>query len=327
MATTAQQWDEVLNFIHALSLIDNLDEFGGRVLGELDGLIPSDLASWNEVDPLGGRAEAISRPRSPTPAEMDAWSRWSHQHPPLMRSLETGDGSARRLSDFLSSDELHRLELYTDLYGPMGVEYQLAVGLPAPQPIVLGIALNRGDHDFSDDEVDLLNLLRPHLVQAYRRVRLLAERSQALDSIAAALQDEGRAFHVMGEPLAPPVANLLSSYFGTARGALPPAVQAWVDEERGAFESASPERIRQPLVAHCGRRRLTVRFIPGGKGPDLLWLDERLAEELGLSVPTVENHLERIYRKVGVSNRTGAVAQAFDALTVVPPEKESNGGR
>lgn len=42
----------------------------------------------------------------------------------------------------------------------------MAVTLPAPAPLV--IAVNRSGKDFSEQERLLLNLLRPHLIQAYR---------------------------------------------------------------------------------------------------------------------------------------------------------------
>ena len=78
--------------------------------------------------------------------------------------MNTGDGSARRLSDFLTGEELHLLELYTSfMYGPLGVESQVVVGLPAPGPSVVGIALNRAGSDFINEELKLLDALRPYL--------------------------------------------------------------------------------------------------------------------------------------------------------------------
>ncbi len=42
---------------------------------------------------------------------LEGWRRWSHQGPVLAYMMSTGDGSARRLSDFLTGEELHVLEL------------------------------------------------------------------------------------------------------------------------------------------------------------------------------------------------------------------------
>jgi DNA-binding CsgD family transcriptional regulator len=90
-----------------------------------------------------------------------------------------------------------------------------------------------------------------------------------------------------------------------------------------------------------------VRFVPGGNGPDLILLVERVSEpdatplqrlglsereaevlwfltkgkstseiarDLGISTGTVKKHLEHVYRKLGVSSATAAAAQAFDVL-------------
>ena len=53
----------------------------------------------------------------------------------------------------------------------LGLEYQVAFTLPAPQGHLLGVALSRRRTDFSDEECSLLDAARPHLVQAYRNAR------------------------------------------------------------------------------------------------------------------------------------------------------------
>ncbi len=351
----SQSWDAALSTLRAVAAIDDIDEFGPRVLEEVDRLIRSDLASFNEVDPVAGRAVVASWPISISiaAAQVAAWERWSHQNPSLIHMLRTGDGSACRISDFLSRDELHHLELYEYVFKPFGIEYQVAVGLPAPQPVVVGIALNRVTSDFTDDEVALLNVLRPHFVQAYRRVQLLDERRRVLESVSGILHNEGRAFHVIGTPVTDQVGSLWSPYFAESSSDVPTPVQSWLDDERAALVAGRPERLSQPLVCLRDGSRLTIRYVPGGRGPDLLWLDERVSEndatplrrlgltsrqaeilwlltkglstksiasELNLSVGTVKKHLEHVYRKLGVATGTAAVAQAFDALAATLDE-------
>jgi DNA-binding CsgD family transcriptional regulator len=341
-------WEAILQVVHGVSLAEDLDEFGPRVLDEIEALIPSDQASFNEVDPIAQRAVVIARPRSATSAELELWQRWSHQNPSLMYMLQTGDGSAKRISDFIGIDELHALELYVHVYGPLGIEYQLAVGLPAPRPVVIGIALNRSGSDFTDDEVAKLNALRPHLVQAYRHAQLITEHRNALHSVTGALENDGRAFHALGEPVSGAARSLLSDHFACDSERLPERVRKWVEREQASFRSGDPDELLQPLISTKDGRRLTVRFVPGGRGPDLLWLIERpferdskplqrlglsereaevlwfltkgqstkeIARHLAISTGTVKKHLEHVYRKLGVANATAAVAQAFDALT------------
>jgi hypothetical protein len=193
--------------------------------------------------------------------------------------MNTGDGSARRLSDFLTGEELHLLELYTFVYGPLGVEFQVAVGLPAPEPSMVGIALNRADHDFTDEELKLLDALRPHLGRAYRTAQLLTERRRALESIADVLEEEGRALHVVATPLSGGAGALVEAYFGQApAGELPSALAVWVELKRQASVSGWARSLTQPLVSSRDGRSLTVRFVPGGDGPALLLFAEHYPE-------------------------------------------------
>lgn len=64
--------------------------------------------------------------------------------------------------------QLHRLELYREVYGPLGVEYQIAFMLPSARDEILGVVLSRTQRDFNAAERDLLNLARPYLIRAYR---------------------------------------------------------------------------------------------------------------------------------------------------------------
>ena len=341
-------WDAVLDVIHTVYMVDDLDQFGPTVLEQVETLIPSDQSSYNEVDPVALRAVVVSIPDPITDADMEIWRKWAHQNPALMHMLRTGDGSPRRISDFLTQEEFHRLELYQLAYGRIGVEYQLSVGLATPHPLVVGVALNRATRDFTSEEVLLLDALRPHLVQAYRQAQLLTERRRALDRIAGALEQDGQVFHVMGEPLSDKALALLSGHFGPTSEQLPESLQAWVREERAGFEGNDPGRLRQPLVSQRDGHRLTVRFVPGVQGPDLLWLTERpteldseplrrlglsdreaevlwlltkgrstaeISRDLSIALGTAKKHLEHVYRKLGVSTATAAVAAAFDALS------------
>lgn len=63
-----------------------------------------------------------------------------------------GDGRAYKISDFLTQRQFHRLGLYQELYRWMRLEYQMALTLPAPQPLLIGIALSCPCRDFSERE-------------------------------------------------------------------------------------------------------------------------------------------------------------------------------
>jgi len=344
----------VLGVLAGVACVEDLDGFGPRVLSELAAVIPYTVGSFNELDPPAGRARFDSYPpeaKTENPEAAAAFPRLAHQHPVAMHQQRTGDGSARRLSDFLDQDALHRLELYTEVFGPIGIEYQVAIGLPARRPLVIGIALGRADRDFDDNELAVLNALRPHLIQSYRSLQLTAEYRAALDGIAGALESEGRAVMVLtadGKVSAVhgPADKLLPAYFdANGSGTLPGPLAQWLSGEA----AGPPDRLHLPLVVRGPGRRLVARLVRGpGNAPPVIVLDERrtepdasplrelgltsreaealwwltrgattaeMAASLGVAPATVKKHLERVYRKLGVSSRTGAVAQAFDALT------------
>ena len=92
-----------------------------------------------------------------------------HQNPIIRHAAETQDGRAYRISDFLSDSELRELDLYREVYGPLGnTNYQIAFTLPHTPGRILGIALSRGDEDYTDADRDLLNRARPALIQTFR---------------------------------------------------------------------------------------------------------------------------------------------------------------
>jgi hypothetical protein len=83
-----------------------------------------------------------------------------------------------KISDFLTLRKFHSSGLYADFYRRVGVEQQMAFILPAAQPLIIGIALNRSRSDFSERDRLLLNLVRPHLIQAYRNADSVTQMSR-----------------------------------------------------------------------------------------------------------------------------------------------------
>jgi DNA-binding CsgD family transcriptional regulator len=128
---------------------------------------------------------------------------------------------------------------------------------------------------------------------------------------------------------------------------LPPDVQRWLGERAG---DASPAPDTVELKSDQGRVRLRLSFV-GQIGPDeillrlmegevgteaellkrklmltqreaevVLWIargkaNRDIAEILSLSPRTVNKHLEQIFSKLGVENRTAAAAIAVRALS------------
>jgi DNA-binding CsgD family transcriptional regulator len=144
-----------------------LDELCRGMLVALREAVPAEFCALNELPADLPHTFSLSDP--PLPEDMHVtFARYGLQNPLVQHYLTTHDGRARRLSEVASRRELHALDLYRELYKPLGVEYQIAVILPSAAQRVLGIALSRGRRDFTAAERDLLNLARPFLIQAYR---------------------------------------------------------------------------------------------------------------------------------------------------------------
>jgi hypothetical protein len=67
----ARQWEAALGVIQGMALVDDLEQLGPTALDEIYRLVPSDLASFNEIDPAAQRASVVGRPRPPTRSEME----------------------------------------------------------------------------------------------------------------------------------------------------------------------------------------------------------------------------------------------------------------
>lgn len=341
---SADDLAEILEVVHTLNAVPTLSAFPAVAARELRRLIASEMVSYNEVDPSVPRLVAhVEPPGSWIPAvHGPAWEQYSSQHPMLAHLLRTGDGSARRISDFCTTAEFHQLELYQHCYRDLGVEYQISCTLPAPEPLVIALALSRARRDYSERDRAVLNLLRPHMIQAYWNAAVRERLRSALANTHQALETGGwgvaLAHGDIVEILTPQVTTWLSGYARSGE------LVAWLGRERDASRAGL-----LPTPMHLSRvgRRLIVRFTPGIDGPDVLLFDERpteddtaalrrlglgpreaevlllvsrglrnadIAQELRISPSTVKRHLERVYRKLGVHNRTEAAARVLEAF-------------
>ncbi len=232
--------------------------------------------------------------------------------------------------------------MYRDFYVHLDIEDQLSFTVPTPH-ILIGIALNRDAVGFSPRDRTMANLLRPHILQAYRnavaneQIRLLMtvvdDLTSDRDAGLVVLDGVGAADHVT-----PAASALLSKWFPDAAvGHLPLVLEDWLDS---LDEQTSPAPT-WPLVFEDGGRRLVVRRLhfEASRNGDVLHVSEhptaesgqnltrlglsarqadvvalaargqsnaQIASALGLSVRTVEGHMSQALERLGVKSRTAA---------------------
>jgi len=155
----------------------DLETFPASILSLLSRLIPTEVSGYNEVNPRQARIAAVLEPNV---RDAQAFVTHMHERPLIRHYQQTNDGRALKISDFLTQRQFHRLALYNEFFWSIGIEHQIAITLPAPPPLVIGIALNRSRPDFSERERQLLELLRPHLIQAYHNAEAVTHRQLQL---------------------------------------------------------------------------------------------------------------------------------------------------
>jgi GAF domain-containing protein len=156
---------------------EDLAQYRHGILEIITRAVPCDRVGYNEITPDG--AFEITVPDF-DPSLAPKFAELIYENPLLQRHAETGDGRPYRICDLIDQPTFHRLALYQEFYRHIGIEWQVAFTLPATAPLIVGIALTRTRADFTDHEVQLLGLARPHLMQAYRNAELRGARTAML---------------------------------------------------------------------------------------------------------------------------------------------------
>ncbi len=268
--------DAIEDFLRKAYATDSLETFADHVARALPAVIDSDVTTFNEVHPARGRIAWVDEPAGSCefPDSIAIFEYHIRDHPLIRHYTQTSDGRATKISDFLTDRQFRGLGLYTEFYRRLGIAHQMAVTLPAPAPVMLGIALNRRRHDFSERDRLALDVLRPRLAHAYETVAMTSRLRRDLDLFACGLRELGcEAFVVdkdgsigLGTAGA---AALLRRYYADLAGdphALTTLLRRWIrphmrqtDASAGFRHPVGPaviERVIERRGAH-----LTVRVI------------------------------------------------------------------
>lgn len=285
----ADRLHDVVRAIDELASVRDFDAYADAAIRAADTAVQSDVTTYNDVDIGAGEMTVRTRPADfvyPEGAQ-DFLAQHADEHPLIRYFSETGDGSALRISDFMSTREFHASPLYQLIYEPLHVEDQMALALPSPRDHVIGLAVNRGRRNFTEADRDAFNLLRPYLAQTYW---LLHERETVRRRLSAARLVLGQT-DVAAISLSSPLEELttgalvlLYRFFGRpgAHSELPSRVEGWLGRERaklGVVEREEPAPLLTPLVAHRDSYQLVARLLPGTEGPDVLTLRRMGAAE------------------------------------------------
>jgi len=175
----------------AVGLVDSLAElddpagFAGIVLPGLATLVGCDVITYNEIGPALGQTCYADYPAGALdPATQPVFAAHVHEHPLVNHYRATGSGEPVMISDFLTQQRFHRLGLYAEFFRDIPVEHQVAISLPGPDQEVIGVAMSRARHDFSDEDRALLSVLRAPLIAALLRARRRRQAGQVFTAPA-----------------------------------------------------------------------------------------------------------------------------------------------
>jgi len=341
---TNRDAEKLSSCIGRLYACHDKNRFDEVVLDAVPRVVEADHATFNLLAPAFPKAVVVGVPQLGDHERRERlFAQYLDEQPVILHYLRTGDPSAHKLSDFLTVREYHRLNIYRELYRDLGYEDQFGLWFFPPGAEMVAIALARDRRNFTERDRRLLNLLRPHLAQAYQQ----AEEISRLHRLLEGKEADGPArvsTIVLDERFRPVVYRAearrwIESFFSHRRkGArrLPGDLERWVRQRR--------ERCRGHGVMARRRdgTRLLVRLLPEDENRSLLVLElqtmtessgtlrktgltrreievlrqleqgktnDEIAVVLGISPFTVRTHLEHIFAKLDVHTRTAAVCR------------------
>jgi hypothetical protein len=182
--------------IQQLYALRNPDTFGVDILFVLDRLVPSEIPCFHIIHTQNLQGSHDHLPDFPGLTADQERSMVQHfsEHPITLNMPQTLSG-AYKLSDFASIQELHCLEgVYQKFMRQLSLEDQMTLFFPNETPwgwyqlsqmkaTLVGVTLNRSQRSFTERDRLILNLLRPHLFQAYCNVQHYQQLQQELSQL------------------------------------------------------------------------------------------------------------------------------------------------
>lgn len=190
------------------------------------------------------------------------------QNPVTMNYLSTGDSSARQISDFLSESEMYQREaLYGKFLEPLGMLDQMSLVVTEPKQFNqkyigldsnlinnlsikltpssvyleeeladLVIIIHRNQRNFTERDREKLNLLNPHILQAYRNSQIISRMqeqgnhlTQVLSQTNSIIINRDGSVKLMTEESN----KLISKYFPSSsyqKDSLPTIINNWLQK-------------------------------------------------------------------------------------------------
>lgn len=247
------------------------DAWHSRLISAISKMVSSNSISYNNINPIEQKVIYHQKPSVyVSPKDIPIYEKYMHDHPIMkilypaltkrhpfkddikgrIRRIDSSyikhpEGRAMKISDMLTDNQFRSLGLYNEFYRKYDTEYQICLPLSYGPNAGEGIAVNRNRRDFTERDRLMLNLLGPHIIQAYKNAESHAKARRTL-----------------------------------------------------AILESSNQSIKPSGLTY--REEDVLYWVAQGN------TNADVAKLLNIAPGTVKIHLEKIYQKLGVENRTAA---------------------
>ena len=343
---TPQPSRQLHKTIQLLRGIKRKSEMLDVALPAVRSLIGADVASSVAVGPgnVVGRpvfepADAMRR------ADLRAYASFRHQQPLIGDYRRHGAPAPVRTTDVISVHDFLQLDLYKHFYQPLGIKYQLAVGVTENDGWTVGYTLSRTSSDFDDKSIEMMALLQVSLAGAHHTVAMeslrrqfeifsLMLRNDECDRLFCLIMIDarGRVDFATG-----PLLYQIEAKFGRiVAGALAPVrlvkiltasrvsfrllIEVGDHDAADVLSCPNPDGGGSLLFELRDCTDLRSRFgLTAGEYRTLANIvryetNDRVAEAEGVSIPTIEKRMSSIIHKMQVETRVGAVREFLRSI-------------
>lgn len=313
----------------------------------LNELVPTDNSAVNIFKPPH-ELSVITLPEGfATEDHVRAVGRYSQQSPFGTYYLATQDASWRMETDFMPTEDFHKLDLYHHALKPMGINHQIGGLLGVMDGVLHAVTLHRTHRPFVEHERQILNTIQPHLVNSYVNAVAHSKARNSAAQIHAAMETAPGAYGYFDGAgkvswLQDRAKKWLNEFFpGEVKhdGNIPQSVRKLLDDS--ARHQDAPQQLEksgeEEILTVClgaspvggwvmrlerKPRHFPPRFRPLSqfserKNEVLRWMVEgkrnaEIAVILHLSPRTVEKHVAEILAGLSVENRATAIVRAME---------------
>lgn len=237
----ARRLERLFEFLQETYRAQDLDEFASTVPSAITRLIEADMSTYSEVNPVRKRVGWHYEPRrTPLLKYRPIFEELMHGDPLVNWYAQGVDGRAVKISDLMTQRRFHSLPIYNEFYRLLTLEHQIAFLLDTIKPLLVGVTLNRSSRDFTEEDRLTLNMLRPHLIQAYRNAGAVTQSRREIVLLTQGIEDTGRAVLLLSRErrilrATTKARRWLASYFGwpgrESTERLPDLLDRWLRQE------------------------------------------------------------------------------------------------